>query len=70
MKGEIYHVDIVVSNVKKSVEFYDAFLGWLGYQRIFYEKEEAGWALEAATSGWTSAGTDSFNTGIIGSAWA
>lgn len=46
MKGQIYHVDIVASDLKKSGPFYDAFLGWLGYQRIMYEKEEAGWGLE------------------------
>ena len=43
MKGEIYHVDINVSNLEKSFEFYDSFLGWLGYRRIYLHKIAAGW---------------------------
>jgi len=46
MKGQIYHVDIVVSNFNKSAKFYDGLLGWLGYRRIFYEKGEAGWGIK------------------------
>ncbi len=45
MKGQIYHVDIVVSNFSESAKFYDEFLGGLGYRRIFGEKEEAGWGI-------------------------
>ncbi len=45
VKGQIYHVDIVASNFSESAKFYDGFLGWLGYRRIFDEKEEAGWGI-------------------------
>lgn len=59
MNGQIYHVEIVVSNLKKSAEFYDAFLGWLGYQRIYYEKEEAGWGVGSCNF-WVSQCNDRF----------
>ncbi len=45
VKGQIYHVDIVASNFSESAKFYDGFLGWLGYRRIFDEKEEPGWGI-------------------------
>ena len=38
MKGEIYHVEIQVSNLERSLELYDGFLGWLGYHRIYEHK--------------------------------
>ncbi len=59
MNGQIYHVEIVVSDLKKSVEFYDAFLGWLGYQRLFYEKGEAGWGVGSCNF-WVSQCKDRF----------
>ena len=43
MKGEIYHVEINVSNFKKSFEFYDSFLDWLGYRKIYLHRIAAGW---------------------------
>lgn len=46
MKGQIYHVEINVSNFDKSVKFYEEFLGWLGYQRIYSHKIAAGWGIK------------------------
>lgn len=43
MKGQIYHVEINVSNFEKSSKFYDGFLGWLGYRKIADHKQWAGW---------------------------
>lgn len=43
MKGEIYHIEINVSNFKKSFEFYDSFLDWLGYRKIYLHRIAAGW---------------------------
>jgi catechol 2,3-dioxygenase-like lactoylglutathione lyase family enzyme len=48
MKGQIYHVEINVSNFDKSVKFYEEFLGWLGYQRIYYHRIAAGWGIKGA----------------------
>jgi catechol 2,3-dioxygenase-like lactoylglutathione lyase family enzyme len=46
VKGQIYHVEINVSNFDKSGEFYDGFLGWLGYKKIGYWKTGGGWGIE------------------------
>lgn len=50
VKGQIYHVDIVVSNFEESAKFYEEFLGWLGYRRIFFYKKdthkEVGWGIK------------------------
>lgn len=45
MKGQIYHVEINVSNWDKSGKFYDGFLTWLGYKRIGSWKIGAGWGI-------------------------
>ena len=47
MKGEFYHIEIQVSNLEKSLELYDGFLGWLGYQRIYEHKMGVGWGLRS-----------------------
>ncbi|HEX4919685.1 MAG TPA: VOC family protein [Candidatus Bathyarchaeia archaeon] len=55
LKGQIYHVEINVSDFEKSVMFYEAFLGWLGYERIYTHKIAAGWGIkgaELATNFW------------------
>ena len=46
MRGQIYHVEIIASNLQKSAKFYEELLSWLGYRRIFYDKEEAGWGMK------------------------
>jgi catechol 2,3-dioxygenase-like lactoylglutathione lyase family enzyme len=51
MKGQFYHVVINVSDFGKSVKFYEGFLVWLGYQRIYSHKIAAGWGLKGATPG-------------------
>lgn len=51
LKGQIYHVEINVSNFEKSVRFYEEFLDWLGYRRIYTHKIAAGWGLKRATLG-------------------
>jgi len=45
VKGQIYHVEINVSNFDKSGEFYDGFLSWLGYKKIGSWKIGAGWGI-------------------------
>ena len=50
-KGQIYHVEINVSNFEKSVQFYDEFLSWIGYRRIYTHKIAAGWGIKGATLG-------------------
>jgi len=59
MKGEIYHVDLIVSNFAKSAKFYEEFLGWLGYRRIFYDKKEAGWGIKGCNF-WISQRQETF----------
>jgi len=51
MRGQIYHVEVNVSNFDKSVKFYEEFLTWLGYQRIYTHKIAAGWGIKGATLG-------------------
>ncbi len=51
MKGQIYHVEVNVSNFDKSVKFYDGVLDWIGYQRIYSHKIAAGWGIKGATLG-------------------
>jgi|SRR5215471_12966043 len=51
MEGQFYHVEINVSNFKKSVEFYDGLMDRLGYRRIYSHKIAAGWGLKGAASG-------------------
>ena len=63
MKGRIYHVEINVSNFDKSVKFYDQFLDWLGYQKIYTHKIAAGWGIkgaELATNFWIIQGHKEF----------
>ncbi len=43
IRGEIHHVEINVSNLKRSCKFYQKFLGWLGYHRTLDDKEVVGW---------------------------
>ena len=50
-KGQIYHVEINISDFSKSVKFYEEFLTWLGYQRIYSHKIAAGWGIKGATLG-------------------
>jgi len=42
-RGNIYHIEINVSNFQKSKSFYQDFLEWLGYKRIVDGKDFAGW---------------------------
>lgn len=49
MKGQFYHVEVNVSNFDRSVKFYDGFMDWLGYQRIYSHKIAAGWGIKGAT---------------------
>lgn len=51
MKGQIYHVEINVSNFDKSVKFYEEFLTFLGYRRIYTHKIAAGWGIKSAELG-------------------
>ncbi len=44
-KGQIYHVEVNVSEFDKSFKFYDGFLGWLGYRRVAEHKQWAGWSM-------------------------
>lgn len=46
LKGQIYHVEINVSDFDESFKFYDGFLDWLGYRRISQHKEWAGWGMK------------------------
>ena len=48
MKGQVYHVEVNVSNIDKSVKFYDGFMDRLGYHRIYTHKIAAGWGLKDA----------------------
>ncbi len=50
-KGQIYHVEVNVSNFDKSAKFYDAFLNWLGYERIYSHKLAAGWGIKGSELG-------------------
>lgn len=50
-KGQIYHVEVNVSNFAKSAKFYDEFLDWLGYKKIYDHRIAAGWGLKGATLG-------------------
>ena len=50
-KGQFYHVEINVSDFAKSVKFYEEFLTWLGYRRIYSHKIAAGWGIEGDTLG-------------------
>ncbi len=34
MKGQFDHIQINVTNLRKSEKFYESFLGWLGYEKI------------------------------------
>ena len=34
MKGQFDHIQINVTNLRKSEEFYEGVLGWLGYEKI------------------------------------
>jgi len=42
-RGNIYHIEINVSNFQKSKAFYQDFLERLGYKRIVDGKDFAGW---------------------------
>src|SRR2546427_13058165 len=42
-QGNIYHIEINVSNFERSKAFYQDFLEWLGYKRIVNGKDFAGW---------------------------
>ena len=46
MKGQIYHVEINVSDFDKSGKFYDGFPTWLGYKKIGSWKIGAGWGIK------------------------
>jgi len=50
-KGQIYHVEVNVSDFSESVKFYDELMNWLGYQRIYHHRIAAGWGLRRATLG-------------------
>ncbi len=41
--GNIQHIELNVSDLKKSKGFYEDLLAWMGYERILDEKEVAGW---------------------------
>lgn len=43
--GQIHHVEINVSNLKRSARFYHALLSWLGYRRVLDESDIVGWRL-------------------------
>ncbi|MDG7009098.1 MAG: VOC family protein [Nitrososphaerota archaeon] len=43
MKGQVYHIEINVSNFEISSKFYEALLAWLGYREIASHKTWAGW---------------------------
>jgi len=63
MKGQFYHVEVNVSSFDKSAKFYDGFLGWLGYVRIYSHKIAAGWGIkgaELATNFWIIQGHDEY----------
>ena len=63
LKGQIYHIEINVSNFGKSVNFYEEFLSWLGYRRIYTHKIAAGWGIKGAersTNFWIIQGHDEF----------
>jgi glyoxylase I family protein len=34
VRGSLNHVDLTVTDLKSSVDFYDRVLGWLGYRRL------------------------------------
>ena len=42
-RGSIQHIQINVTDLIKSKQFYDDFLGWIGYKRIMDEKDIVGW---------------------------
>ncbi len=39
----LHHIEINVSDLRSSSEFYEGFLSWLGYKRVLEEKEIVGW---------------------------
>ncbi|HZY46622.1 MAG TPA: hypothetical protein VFE96_02390 [Candidatus Bathyarchaeia archaeon] len=43
MSLTIHHVEINVSNIRRSAKFYEGFLTWLGYVRVLNEKNIVGW---------------------------
>jgi glyoxylase I family protein len=34
VRGSLSHVDLTVGDLKRSIDFYDRVLGWLGYRRL------------------------------------
>ena len=41
--GNVQHLEINVSNLPKSSEFYEGLLTWLGYKRVVKERDFEGW---------------------------
>ncbi len=42
--GPLHHVEVNVSDLRKSSEFYEGVLSWLGYKRVLKEKDIVGWS--------------------------
>ena len=43
--GHIHHVEVNVSNLKRSAGFYQALLAWLSYRRVLVKPDIVGWKL-------------------------
>ncbi len=42
--GPLHHIEVNVSDLRKSSGFYEGFLSWLGYKRVLEEKDIVGWS--------------------------
>src|SRR5713226_1306879 len=43
-RGSLQHIEINVTDLERSKDFYDGFLSWIGYSRVMDEKDIAGWS--------------------------